>query len=438
MAHLASELHASITSRQRPEDVAAIVAAALAGRLKPEEAAALSEATRFAGRTGYYSLMADTWEKSSDATSTVAYVARIFSEDDTPPSELDALCRFRDRLGKRVGWSPAKGARWSVEHIHDAGWSVRRYHRAWHALDVLTEKIYAIERTEQRNFCAVAARAGMAGTITVEEVAADIEAACFVAYFIARRNTRRTFSLEGRDNPFDSIAAMLLARLTDESDWWMVARAYPRPEVLARLAPERQGELIGFWWKAMRTGAGLCAEVNGRSPVNRQTMIVERGQDSDTWNLAAGAYNVARASWLSALTVTGTLAILTATCPPKLPKLMAGDLIFWHTATGGDIAHPDVRVAASLAPAWKVVTGEESCTARDVRLACTAEGLDPETTGWVAPLAKGELGTVTPTPELVHGITVGDPILAAVLRRAGAWSGGPIRWDLLAPVAQSV
>jgi hypothetical protein len=31
--------------------------------------------------------------------------------------------------------------------------------------------------------------------------------------------------------------------------------------------------------------------------------------------------------------------------------------------------------------------------------------------------------TFRPTPELVHGVTVGHPALASVLRKAGAFSG---------------
>lgn len=427
-----SELHASLTSRWRPEDVAALVSRVLAGRLSHAEVSVLSEATRWAARTGYFTLMSASWERASDASSTVGYVGRVFGDTAAvDPTDVVSLRAYRDRLAQRIGWVPEKAERWDVSRIHEAGFSVRRYHRAWHALDVLTEKITTVERMQLRRFCAQSARVGLGTTVAVEEVAADPDAACFVAYYTARRNTRRGFTLEGRDNPFDAIAAMLLARLNDQSDWWMVARSYPRPEVLVRLAPDRQGELIGAWWHTMRIAAALCAEIDKRSPVNRSTMIVQRGQDSDTWNLAAGAYNVARAAWLSALSATGSLDILSATCPPKLPKLMAGDLIFWHTVTGGQATHPDVRVAARLSPAWKVVTGEASCTARDVRLACMDESIEAETTGWTAPLAKGALGSVTPTPELVHGITVGDPILASILRRAGVWSGSEIRWDVL-------
>jgi hypothetical protein len=181
----------------------------------------------------------------------------------------------------------------------------------------------------------------------------------------------------------------------------------------------------------MERAVRLCQDVNLASPVDRDTMVVRRGQDSDTWNLAAGAYNTARARWLQVLAASGQLGLLEAVCPPKLPRLMAADLIYWHQIAGNATAHPDVLVAASLPPVWEVLQGQAECTAPMVLQACAAHGLDPEASYWTGPVRPGELGRFEPTPELVHGIVVSSPLLGSILRHARVFSGQPIRWDQL-------
>lgn len=428
---LIAELHAGLDRRPRPEEVAAVVARVLDGRLSPTESGVLAHATAHADRPWWFTMMSQDWERPVDATATLAYVGHAFGEfavlaAGVDPADPDAVAAECERLGRLLRWSPG-GQRLNRDELRAAGieLSARRYRRACHALDVLWEKVSAMRRMALRRRCAQSARVGLATSITIEEMAADVDAACFVAYFVARRNVRRGFSLDGKDNPFDEVAEMLFRRLGDDSDWWQVARANPRPEILARLSPERQGEMVGSWWATMRTAAALCGLIHESSPVDRSTMIVRRGQDSDTWNLAAGAYNTARAAWVAALTATKSLDLLNAVCPPKLPRLMAGDLTYWLVSTGSQPTHPDVRVAARLAPAWEVVEGDARCLAADVRAACEAEAIDAEKTGWLAPLAPGRVARFEPTPELVHGIAVGDPLLAAVLRRAGWWSGKP-------------
>ena len=59
-------------------------------------------------------------------------------------------------------------------------------------------------------------------------------------------------------------------------------------------------------------------------------------------------------------------------------------------------------------------------------LACREVGLDPEKSGWIAPRERARVAPFQPTPELVHGVTVGSPGLARLLRRAGIFSGKPL------------
>ena len=61
---------------------------------------------------------------------------------------------------------------------------------------------------------------------------------------------------------------------------------------------------------------------------------------------------------------------------------------------------------------------------------CSKHGVDPVKNGWASPRPGRTVHAYRPTPELVHGVTVGDPGLALVLRKLGYFSGK------LPPVAQ--
>ena len=52
--------------------------------------------------------------------------------------------------------------------------------------------------------------------------------------------------------------------------------------------------------------------------------------------------------------------------------------------------------------------------------------MDPERSGWTAPRAHTAIARFRPTPELVHGVAVSDPLWAMALRRARVFSGKPL------------
>jgi hypothetical protein len=70
-----------------------------------------------------------------------------------------------------------------------------------------------------------------------------------------------------------------------------------------------------------------------------------------------------------------------------------------------------------------VLRGQARCTRAMVESACRRVGLDPATSGWVAPRPAAAPVRFTRTPELVHGVVVANPHLAAFLRQAGWFSG---------------
>jgi len=114
--------------------------------------------------------------------------------------------------------------------------------------------------------------------------------------------------------------------------------------------------------------------------------------------------------------------LLDSVCPGKVLRLMAADVAAWHRSAGGDL-HPDTTVWAALPPPWEVVSGRQPCTRHAIEAACQRQGVDPATSGWVAPKSRERVAPFRPTPELVHGVTVGNPFLATLLRRAGYFSG---------------
>ena len=74
-----------------------------------------------------------------------------------------------------------------------------------------------------------------------------------------------------------------------------------------------------------------------------------------------------------------------------------------------------------------VLSGEASCPRRAVEAACASVDVYPAASGWTGPRATAAIEPYRPTPELVHGVSIGSPRLASALRRAGWFSGRPVR-----------
>lgn len=427
------QLHGSLDERRRPEDVASLCGVVLAGQLDQRERMVLGRASRHSDAGPMtWSLMSADWERPVGCGSQVATVAALFGEGETPdPDDAAAVQAWAVRLGERVAWRPGDTKLPDRQAATALGWdgSRRSYVRRWKALGHLHEKADRLARATQRRHLAVFGRSGMAAEVEFDEFRSNPDAACFVAYFTARTNVRRAFSLTGKVNPMDEVAAMLFNRLGVDSNWSMVAALLPNADVLARLSERHRGELVGRWHRAMREAAGVLGEIDRANPVDRHGMVVRRGNDSATWNLAAQAYNKARDGWLNALAASGALGALASYCPPKAMRLMAGDLIAYYRAMGQDPVAPDVKVAALLPSAWEVAAGAP-CTQEDAARACERVGLDPFASGWAGPRAGRSVAAFEPTPELVHGIVVRDPLLADMLRRGGAFSGKAIKPEL--------
>jgi hypothetical protein len=269
-------------------------------------------------------------------------------------------------------------------------------------------------------------KSALASKLSWEEFSADVDTACFVAYLTARANLRIEFTLDAQQRAFDEIAQMLFGRCerSGTANWWVVAHVHPAREVLARLHERDVGALLGRWFATLQDAASILEELwpdLRYAGVQPETMIVGRGMDSSTWNTAAGAWNRARDHWIDLLYALGLEALLDQACPGKVMRLMAADLAWGHAddRSGPD---PNTEVWAALPRPWRVLDGRTACTRPMVEAACTTVGLDPERAGWTAPRARTRIARFRPTPELVHGVAVTNPHLAAVLRTAGWFS----------------
>jgi hypothetical protein len=431
-----AELHGSLDRRYRPEDVADLVLQALDGRLTKHARGVLERAARNSGRGAtWFSSMSTDYARPVGGARQVAAATRLFGRSAAvDPDDPGSLREFAAAVGHSIKWTPT-----ATDFLDDrldrqardaAGMdlSKRQYNRRFRMLRRIAAKAGTLAVEQDKRRLLLVGVTGFGVEVPLERFAADPDAACFVAYYTARRKLRREFSLSGRDNPYDEIASLLLDRCTGRSDWWMIAQVRTSPDVLERLTEEQRGRLLGQWSSVLRHSAGLLRE-RWRSGTDRTAMIVRPGDDSTTWNNLAVAYNAARASWLACLSATNALELLDTACPGKMMRLMAADLAAWHRSTGGDV-DPDTKVWAALPLPWKVLDGTAACTRADVDAACRRAGLDPAGSGWTTPAPKRAVAAFLPTPELVHGVTVADPVWAALLRRAGVFSGKPVNDEL--------
>jgi hypothetical protein len=434
-------LYDAVQTRPRPEDVAQLIEDTLP--MSSAEKAKIAKASRHSlKKTAYaYSSMAADFMRPVSAEKQARTAAMVFSigapEAFTAPSAAECMNperveAFAKRLGAIISKAYGIHTHLTKQQRREAGiYKCQRwYNKRYRILCHLEEKITRLAwNTRKYEFTRVG-KSALATKIRPEDFEANLTTACLVAYQSARMSMRSVFTNGSQERAFDEIAEMLLDKCEKDPDarWDVIACVIPQERVLKRLVDdEAKGRLLGTWWSLLTDMADMLHEVYRTSNFDRRLMVVHRGNDSSTWNQVAGGWNKARENWISLLHAMGMEALLNEVCPGKVMRLMAADVMRWHMASGGDV-HPDTKVWYDVPAPWEVVRGEKSCTRSYVEMVCATHGVEPQK--WTGCKKDQKAAEFRPTPELVHGVAVSSPYLAATLRKAGVFSGKGLKGDV--------
>lgn len=432
-------LFRSLNARKRPEDVAELVSEVLCGELSQSESATLAKATLTSQKqmTYWYSSMLQEFQKPVGMRKQVRKSEELFdvssrlsSAKCTEPSVLDPyLHSLSEQLNRQVG-SDFK-QRLNREERLAAGMDIskRRYNKLYRVLGRMEAKLATLVRELKKVEFTKIGKSSLASKLDWLSFSSDVNTGCFIAYYTARCNLRSEFTIGGQERPFDEVAEMLLARCIEgQANFWAIAHVYPEPAILTHLSDEEKGMLLAAWYEILVDVAAILREVWEKSNIAKETMIVRLGNDSSTWNQIANAWNKARRSWIGILYALGMESVLDAICPGKVLRLMAGDVSAWHSMSGGGL-DPDTRVWNTVPLPWEVLEGERRCTRETIVWACREFGVSAKDRGWISPPPTRKAVPFRRTPELVHGVAVGSPALASVLRKAGWFSGKAAKYQ---------
>ena len=429
-------LFGTLNLRRRPEDVAQMILEVLDSTLDPEERRTLDRAAAGSIKRSivkFTSMMEDfaspvpperQVRKAMELFST-AYA--LTSEECADAEKVEEFIRHLSVEIKKVfGQSDFKRDRLNrlQRKAADLEFSKRRYNKLFRHLARLEQKVRTYAREQRKYEFTRIGKSSLATRLSWEEFARDQNSACFIAYYTARCNLRSEFTIWGQQRPYDEIADVLFNRCKRErerANWWAIAHVFPDAFVLAQLTDRQKGQLLGSWLTVLHDIAEMLREVWEQNNINRETMIVRRGNDSSTWNNTANAWNKARTSWIALLHALGMMEELDSMCFGKVLRLMAADVAAWHRVTGGDL-DPNTKVWNEVSLPWEVLSGNVVCTRQMVEQICQKYDIDPVKNGWTAPPPERRVAEFKPTPELVHGVIVSNPQLASALRKAGWFS----------------
>lgn len=446
------KLYQSLKERLRPEDVAQIIQNLLKDQLAADEFSLLEMAAKnsLIRNVHHYTSMAQTFAKAVGAESQITTAIDLFKlelAENIEFNDFGSIEKFIQTtsaiIHKPYGQSNFVNDRLNKMERKAIGLDIskRNYNKKWRILKRLEKKLMTFAKETRKAEFQMIAKHGLVHNLDYELFTKDLNSACFIAYYNARCNLRSVFTNGSQQRPFDTICEMLLNRckvnvessnflgfgrkkiekFSPNTNFIAIAHIYPNSEILANLTDSEKGELLGKWTNILQDIANLLAEVWQKSKINRETMIVRRGNDSTTWNNTAGAWNKARDSWMNLIYSMGLDEILEDVCFGKVLRLMTADVAAWHRRSGGGL-DPNTEVWNALPLPWEVFENEVVCTKYMVAEKCKSVGLDPEKSGWIAPRVHG-IAQYTPTPELVHGVSVSNPFLAKVLKMNKVYSG---------------
>lgn len=443
------QLYKTLNERRRPEDVAEMVLELANDSLTAKEKIILEKAAKGSlSKNIYgYTSMLQNFAEAQGAGKQIAKAIEIFNLIDQNKSDYNNkkdietfITYVSPIIHKTSGKNNFKFDRLNKTQRKEKGLdlSKRNYNKKWRLITRIEEKLLKFIRENKKSEFQKIAKHGLVHTLDFKNFSSDLNTACFIAYYNSRCNLRSVFTNQSQEKPFDEISAMLLNKckteetklfdflkpkteIQESTNWWAISHIYKSQEVLSRLTDQQKGKLLGKWTTILQEIAELLDEVWLVSNINRQTMVVKRGNDSTTWNNTAGAWNNARDNWMNLIYSLDLDYILDEICFGKVLRLMAGDVVAWHLTSGGKL-DPNTDVWNKLPLPWEVFQNKIKCNKELVIKYCKEAGLDPEISGWIAPKIHG-ISKFKPTPELVHGVIISNPFLATVLKRHKYFSG---------------
>jgi hypothetical protein len=428
------ELYRSLDERWRPEDVAQKIVIVLP--LVGSDRETLEKAAKV-GRENLYSSMSKDFERPGNMSRQLKVAEELFgkrvniSADDV--TEIEKWIKEAEQtIGKTYGRNDFKQDRLPKSERMKAGIDIsrRQYNKRFRLAVRLERKVLKLSRERFKRALTLASKNRLAANITWEDFAADLNTACFLAYYVARCNLRSLFTNTLQARPYDEICEVLMQRCRrqpEATNWWAIAHVLPNEEVIRHLDDEQKGVLLAEYFNLMNETATFLKEL-WESNNFEADMVVRKGNDSTTWNVTAGAWNKLRDGWFSLMYALGLLDAVEQMCPGKVLRLMAADVVWWHRRSGGGL-EPDTFVWKELPRPWEVFSGNVPCPKSLVESVCSKHGVDPVKSGWTAPKPGRTVEKFTPTPELVHGVVVASPLLAAVFRKAGVFSGKKVKQE---------
>lgn len=432
-------LYKTIKLRKRPEDVAAMILEFIGDELTPDQTKIIRRAAKGSLKNQFlqYTSMLQSFASPDGAGRQINKAIELFRLENQPEVnglDVESVEQFIRQISpliqKTFGKSDFLKDRLNRHERKASGLDIskRRYNKLFRHLLRMERKLEAVIKNYKMLEFQQIAKHGIVHRLTYESFAQDKYSACFIAYYTARCNLRSQFTIQGQTRPFDKIAELLfdLAQKQGEPNYLAMAYVYPAPRILENLPDKERGQLLGAWTRILEELAGLLRKLWEENDIARDTMIVKRGNDSSSWNGAAGAWNKARDAWMNLIYAMGVDFVLDNMCFGKVMRLMAADLVAWHGWSGNGL-DPNTKVWKSLPLPWEVFEGKAVCTRKKVKKACHRAGIDAETSGWIAPRPHGVV-EFTPTPELVHGVSVENAFLAKVLKKNGYFSGKKAKW----------
>lgn len=422
------ELFRSLDERWRPEDIAQKVLKLL--DMNVHERRIIVKAAN-AGKQNFWSSMTSDFDRPKDMSRQLRVAQELFgkeilfSPDDV--AKIEEWIKFAEQsIGKEFGCNDFKKDRLPKADRKAVGIDIsrRQYNKRFRLAVRLEKKARTLAREQFKRSLTLASKNRLASRITWDDFSADINSAAFIAYFVARCNLRSVFTNSSQVRPYDEICEMLMQRCNgtpNETNWWAIAHVLPNSEVLCHLDDEQKGVLLAGFFDLMSEAATFLKELWAVNSFT-EDMVVRKGNDSTTWNVTAGAWNKLRDGWFALMYDLGMVEAVERMCPGKVLRLMAADVAYWHRQSGGGV-HADTSVWKELPRPWEVISGNVACPMSLVEVTCAKFGVDPVKSGWSAPKPGRTIEAYSPTPELVHGVAVASPLLAAMLRKSGVFSG---------------